>query len=180
MDQDCSLVTVRGLTLDPVTSAPIVILRTEDGSRLLPIWIGPFEANAIALHMERVRTPRPLTHDLLRDLVALLGAETTRVVVDGLADNTFRASIYLRAGGDEERRLDARPSDAIALALRAGAPIFVARDVLERARGVDVGEGPGDEMQWKQWLERITPGDFGAIDDEGPGSRGGGDGREGG
>lgn len=172
MDQDCSRVTVRGLTLDPATNAPIVILRTEDGSRLLPIWIGLFEANAIALQIEQVKTPRPLTHDLLRDVVALLGAETARVVVDGLVENTFRASIYLRVGGGE-RRLDARPSDAIALALRAGAPIFVARDVLERARGIDVEEGLGDEVQWRQWLEGIKPGDFGGIDDEGPGSRGG-------
>ncbi len=159
MEQDFRKVTVRGLTLDPVTNAPIVVLRTEEGGRYLPIWIGLFEANAIAMHIEGVRTPRPMTHDLLRDLAQALGAEVTQAVVDNLRENTFHATVYLRTAG-KESRLDARPSDAIALALRAGAPIFVTDDVLARARVVEVDEGLGDSEEWKRWLERIRPEDF--------------------
>ena len=153
--------TVRGLTLDPVTNAPIVILKAEGGTRLLPIWIGLFEANAIALVMEQITTARPMTHDLLKNLIELLDARVERAVVDNLQENTFHASVYLLARG-EERRLDARPSDAIALALRAGAPIFVTRDVLSRSREVEVVEDLGEPEQWRQWLERIQPADFGA------------------
>ena len=153
--------TVRGLTLDPVTNAPIVILKADGGTRLLPIWIGLFEANAIALVMEQITTARPMTHDLLKNLVELLDARVERAVVDNLKENTFYASVYLLARG-EERRLDARPSDAIALALRAGAPIFVTRDVLSRSREVEVVEDLGEPEQWRQWLERIQPADFGA------------------
>jgi hypothetical protein len=160
-DQDPQRMTVRGLTLDPVTNAPIVILKAEGGTRLLPIWIGLFEANAIALVMEQITTARPMTHDLLKNLVELLDARVERAVVDNLKENTFYASVYLLARG-EERRLDARPSDAIALALRAGAPIFVTRDVLSRSREVEVVEDLGEPEQWRQWLERIQPADFGA------------------
>jgi len=154
-------VTVRGLTLDPVTNAPIVILKAEGGRRLLPIWIGLFEANAIALEMEKIATQRPMTHDLLKSIVEALGARVDRAVVDDLEENTFHASIYLRAG-DAERRLDARPSDAIALALRAQAPIFVTRDVLERSTKIEIEDELGDTDSWRRWLEGITPRDFGA------------------
>lgn len=150
---------VRGLTLDPVTNTPIVILKAEGGARLLPIWIGLFEANAIALELEKIATPRPMTHDLLKNLVDAMGASVTRVVVDNLRENTFFASIYLRRA-DEEQRLDARPSDAIALALRTGAPISVTQDVLSRSRGLELTEGLGEPEQWRQWLDHITPGDF--------------------
>ena len=165
-DQDVQLMTVRGLTLDPVTNAPIVILKAEGGTRLLPIWIGLFEANAIALVLENIGTSRPMTHDLLKNLVELLDARVQRAVVDNLRENTFYASVYLLAAG-EERRLDARPSDAIALALRAGAPIFVTRDVLARAKEVEIVEDLGEPEQWRQWLDRIQPADFGAPSGEG-------------
>ena len=151
--------TVRGLTLDPVTNAPIVILKSEGGTRLLPIWIGVFEANAIALEMEKISTPRPMTHDLLKSVIELLGARVERMVVDKLEENTFFASVYLRSGG-QQLRLDARPSDAIALALRTGAPIFVAHDVLSRSRGIEIEEDLGEADQWRQWINHITPGDF--------------------
>jgi bifunctional DNase/RNase len=157
--QDDQPVSVRGLTLDPVSNTPIVILKAEGGTRLLPIWIGLFEANAIALELEKIATPRPMTHDLMKNLVDLLGAPVERVVVDNLRENTFYASIYLRVAG-QERRLDARPSDAIALALRAGAPILVTRDVLSRSRGIEMPEDLGEPEQWRQWLDHITPGDF--------------------
>ena len=158
---------VRGLTLDPVTNAPIVILKVEGGTRLLPIWIGLFEANAIALVMENISTARPMTHDLLKNLAELLDARVQRTVVDNLRENTYYASVYLLSGG-RERRLDARPIDAIALALRAGAPIFVTRDVLARAREVEVVEDLGEPEQWRQWLERIQPADFGSSTGGGP------------
>jgi hypothetical protein len=151
--------TVRGLALDPVTNAPIVILKTEGGARLLPIWIGLFEANAIALEMEKIGTPRPMTHDLLKNMIDLLDARMERMVVDNLEENTFFASIYLRRDG-REHRLDARPSDAIALALRTGAPIFVTEDVLARSRGIEVDEDLGEADQWRQWIDHITPADF--------------------
>ena len=151
--------TVRGLTLDPVTNAPIVILKAQGGTRLLPIWIGLFEANAIAIEMENIVTPRPMTHDLLKNLIATLDARVERTVVDNLKENTYFASIYLRFGG-EERRLDARPSDAIALALRTGAPIYVTHDVLARSRSIELAEDIGEAEQWRQWLDHVTPRDF--------------------
>ncbi len=157
--QDDHPMTVRGLALDPVTNAPIVILKAEGGPRLLPIWIGLFEANAIAIEMEKIIAPRPMTHDLLKNMIELLGASVERMVVDSLQDNTFFASIYLRREG-RELRLDARPSDAIALALRTGAPIFVTDDVFTRSRGIELAEDLGEADQWRQWLDRITPGDF--------------------
>lgn len=157
--QDDQHVTVRGLTIDPVTNAPIVILKAEGGTRLLPIWIGLFEANAIALEMEKISTQRPMTHDLLKNLVELLGATVERAVVDNLRENTFFATIYLQSAG-RELRLDARPSDAIALALRTGAPLYVTHDVLARSRGIELTEDLGDVEQWRQWIDSITPGDF--------------------
>ena len=157
--QDDHPMTVRGLALDPVTNAPIVILKAEGGSRLLPIWIGLFEANAIAIEMEKIAAPRPMTHDLLKNAIELLDARMERMVVDNLRENTFFASIYLRSDG-RERRLDARPSDAIALALRTGAPIFVTDDVLTRSRGIELAEDLGEADQWRQWIDHITPGDF--------------------
>jgi len=157
--QEDQPVTVRGLTLDPVTNAPIVILKAQGGTRLLPIWIGLFEANAIAIEMEKIVTPRPMTHDLLKNLIATLDATVERTVVDNLKENTYFASIYLQSAG-HERRLDARPSDAIALALRTGAPIFVTSDVLARSRGIELAGDLGEADQWRQWIDRITPGDF--------------------
>ena len=123
---------VKGLTLDPLTNMPIVILKDIEGNRALPIWIGTFEANAIALEMERVTTPRPMTHDLIRNLLEGLKAKVSRIVVNDLRDNTFYAVIFLAVNGTEVA-IDSRPSDAIALASRMGAPIFVKKSVLERA-----------------------------------------------
>jgi bifunctional DNase/RNase len=175
-DKDIQPMTVRGLALDPVTNAPIVILKAEGGTRLLPIWIGLFEANAIALVLESIATARPMTHDLLKNLADALGARVERTVVDNLKENTYFATIHLSVGG-EQRRLDARPSDAIALALRAGAPIFVTRDVLSRSRVIELEEeGLGDPEQWRQWLDHIQPGDF--APGHAPGDAGNPDDRE--
>jgi bifunctional DNase/RNase len=108
--------TIKGLMVDPITNTPIVILRDQEGQRVLPIWVGIFEANAIALQIENVTTPRPMTHDLLRNVISDLKASVERIVVCDLQDNTYYALIYLNRNG-ETMAIDARPSDAIALAL---------------------------------------------------------------
>src|SRR5436853_7855578 len=124
--------TIKGLMVDPITNMPIVILRDKEGQKLLPIWVGIFEANAIALQMENIPTPRPMTHDLLRNVIQDLKASVQKVVVCDLQENTFYALIYLSLNGDAVA-VDARPSDAIALALRTRAPIFVEAPVLDNA-----------------------------------------------
>src|SRR5665811_286081 len=127
--------TIKGLMVDPITNMPIIILRDSDGQRVLPIWVGVFEANAIALQLENITTPRPMTHDLLRNAIKELDAHVSRVVINDLRDSTFFAQIGLVIG-DRTLELDARPSDAIALALRAAAPIFVAQAVLDQAQTI--------------------------------------------
>jgi hypothetical protein len=150
---------IKGLMVDPITNMPIVLLHDREGARVLPIWIGVFEANAIALQIENQATPRPMTHDLLRNVITDLRAAVDRVVVTELKDNTFYAAIYLQVGEDLVA-VDARPSDAIALALRAKAPIFVEDTVLEGAKTLDTPE-PGDTDQLQRWLESIDPEDLG-------------------
>ena len=125
--------TIKGLMVDPITNTPIVILRDKDGDRVLPIWVGIFEARAIAMQIENLSTPRPATHDLLRNVIHDLDATVTKIVVSDLQDNTFYALIYLTVRG-EPVAIDARPSDAIALALRARAPIYVEESVIDHAR----------------------------------------------
>src|SRR6266571_3186211 len=127
---------IKGLMVDPLTNTPIVILRDKDGQRVLPIWVGIFEANAIALQIENVTTPRPMTHDLLRNVIQDLKATVQKIVVCDLQENTFYALIYLALNGDT-LTVDARPSDAIALALRTQAPIFVEDRVIDNAKPVD-------------------------------------------
>src|ERR1700741_1817345 len=128
--------TIKGLMVDPVTNMPIVILRDKDGQRVLPIWVGIIEANAIALQIENVSTPRPMTHDLLRNVIQDLRASVQKVVVCDLQENTFYALIYLALHGDTVA-IDARPSDAIALALRTRATIFVEVTDRDYAKTVD-------------------------------------------
>lgn len=152
---------IRGLMLDPSSNAPIVVLRDEDGRVLLPIWIGLFEANAIALRMENIATPRPLTHDLLKSVVEELGGAVQRILISDLKENTFYARIYLRLDGDRELEVDSRPSDAIALALRTEAPIYVLPSVLEKARAIELTLQAGDEERLKKWLEEVDPEDLG-------------------
>jgi len=130
--------TIKGLMVDPVTNMPIVLLRDADGHKVLPILVGIYEANAIALQIENVSTPRPMTHDLLRNVISDLKGTVTKIVVSDLKDNTFFALIYLDVQG-EIVAVDARPSDAIALALRARAPIFVEESVIDNAKPFDQG-----------------------------------------
>jgi bifunctional DNase/RNase len=152
---------VRGLALDPVSNMPIIILRDEEEKRSLPIWVGLFEANAIALELEKISTPRPMTHDLIKNILESVEAKVEKIVVNDLRDNTFFALIHLRLG-DEEITVDSRPSDAIALALRVGAPIFVDEDVVRRARSVEVAPKEADDQEkLKEWLQNLKPEDFG-------------------
>src|SRR5919205_4139415 len=116
--------TIKGLMVDPITNMPIVILRDKEGQKVLPIWVGIFEANAIALQIENIATPRPMTHDLLRNIITDLDGRVDRIVVSDLKENTFYAIVHLTVRG-ERVAVDARPSDAIALALRTRAPILV-------------------------------------------------------
>src|SRR5215831_11846591 len=133
---------VSGLTIDPLTNMPILILKDRDGKNAVPIWIGLIEASAIATELERIRLARPMTHDLMHNILGLLGARVERVEVHDLRENTFYASIYLERPDRTVSVVDSRPSDAIALALRAGAPIKVARKVIERSRKIDLQKAP--------------------------------------
>jgi bifunctional DNase/RNase len=152
--------TIKGLMVDPITNTPIVILRDKEGDRVLPIWVGIFEANAIALQVENVSTPRPMTHDLLRNVIHDLKATVDKIVVSDLQENTFYALIHLTMNG-ETIAIDARPSDAIALALRTRAPIFVEDSVIDSARTADFTPDANDEDRLHKWLESLDPDDLG-------------------
>ncbi|MGQ9897787.1 MAG: bifunctional nuclease family protein [Acidobacteriota bacterium] len=156
---------IRGLMIDPAANTPIVVLKEVNGDQLLPIWVGPFEANAIAFEIEKMSPPRPMTHDLLRNLILQLDGRVRRVVVTELRNNTFFAVIELEIAG-KMLFLDARPSDAIALALRVDAPIFVHESVLENSTSVIV-ERQDEEMAEKgeelefDWPDEIDESDIG-------------------
>ena len=151
---------IKGLMLDPVSNSPIVVLKDEEEKFFLPIWVGIFEANAIALQLENVATPRPMTHDLLRNLISELDAHVTRVVINELRDSTFFAQILLMAGS-RMLEVDARPSDAIALALRTEAPIFVAQAVLDQAQTISPENAEDSAENAKNWLEQLDSEDLG-------------------
>jgi len=154
--------TIKGLMVDPITNTPIVILRDKDGQKVLPIWVGIFEANAIALQIENISTPRPMTHDLLRNVIQDLKAEVKKIVVCDLQENTFYALIYLALHGDGDTvAIDARPSDAIALALRTRAPIFVEEAVIDNAKTFDPVPEKTDTDRLHKWLESLDPDDLG-------------------
>lgn len=160
---------IRGLTLDPLTNMPIIILKDSEGKHALPIWVGIFEANAIALEMENIGTPRPMTHDLIKNILAEVKATVSHIVIDELKDNTFYAKICIKANGNEAN-VDSRPSDAIALALRLKVPVYVEEKVVEEAKSIDLSEknidltdksNLEDPSKWKKWLENLKPEDFG-------------------
>jgi bifunctional DNase/RNase len=151
---------IKGLMLDPVTNVPIVILRDADGQRVLPIWVGPAEANAIALQIENLSPPRPMTHDLLRDVVGALGVTVSRVIISDLKGSTFYAYLELRQG-DDVILVDARPSDALALAARTRAPIFVRAAVLDQEKSLEMTPDPADQDRLQRWLESLDPDDMG-------------------
>ena len=152
--------TIKGLMVDPVTNMPIIILRDDAGDRVLPIWVGIFEANAIALQIENVATPRPMTHDLLRNVIQDLDGAVQKVVVSELKESTFFAVIHLAVRG-EPVLIDARPSDAIALALRTKAPIYVEEDVIDNAKALDGTPERADSERLQKWLESLDSDDLG-------------------
>ncbi|HEY3202724.1 MAG TPA: bifunctional nuclease family protein [Thermoanaerobaculia bacterium] len=152
---------IKGLLMDPVSNMPVVILRdTTEKGLFLPIWVGVFEANAIALEMEKVSTPRPMTHDLLKNLLTELEARVERIVINDLRENTFFAQIHLTRG-DSSLSVDSRPSDAIALALRSHADIFVEEDVLEKSRSLRSEGSEQDPDRLRKWLEEASPDELG-------------------
>jgi len=151
---------IRGLMMDPVTNMPIVVLKDVAGDAVLPIWVGIFEANAIALELEKTATPRPMTHDLLLQMAKGLNAVVRKVVVSELRNDTFHAVIWLEQAG-ETVTMDARPSDAIALALRWDCPIYVNRAVLENTRQMAGGGQNVNADQMRQWLENLNDDEMG-------------------
>ena len=156
---------IKGLLMDPVSNMPVVILRDAENGLFLPIWVGIFEANAIALELEKVAPARPMTHDLIKNILETLEARVLKVVVTDLKENTFFAVLHLQLGGTEHT-VDSRPSDAIALALRVAAPIYVDEEVIRKAKSLDVTketEQPvkaDDPDQLREWLQNIKPEDF--------------------
>jgi uncharacterized protein len=152
--------TIKGLMVDPVTNMPIIILRDREGQKVLPIWVGVFEANAIALQIENIHTPRPMTHDLLKNVIQDLHAAVERIVVCDLKDNTFFALIHLQTSAGNVA-IDARPSDAIALALRTRAPILVEESVIDNAKHVDFTNDKQDTERLQQWLESLDTDELG-------------------
>lgn len=152
--------TVKGIALDPITNMPIIILKDPEERRALPIWVGIFEANAIALELEKVTTPRPMTHDLLKNILEGLGVSVRQIIVNDLKDNTFYAVIELQYNGNIFT-IDSRPSDAIALALRVGAPIYVTEHVVSQAKSIEISEEKDETDRWREWLENLKPEDFG-------------------
>ena len=146
--------------MDPLTNSPIVILQSVEKNTLLPIWVGIFEANAIALQIERIDTPRPLTHDLIKNILLQLNANVDKIVVTDLQENTFYAVIHLQMNGDHIT-IDSRPSDAIALALRTDAPIYVTEEVINSSRNISLEKEHLDEEDIKKWLENLNPEDLG-------------------
>ena len=156
---------VSGLTIDPITNTPIVILKNMQENKAIPIWIGLFEASAIATELEKIAFSRPMTHDLFNECLKALAVTVNKIVIADIRNNTFFANIYLSKEG-QNFTIDARPSDAIALALRAHAPIFVDETVIEKSRSVDFGIKIGDldklkEDKIKEFLENLSAEDFG-------------------
>ncbi len=158
---------VAGITVDPFSNSPIVILKEVDGTKALPIWIGVLEASAIAAELGNVKPPRPMTHDLIRDILSNLSVNVEKIEVNDLKDNTFYATIYLSIGS-KTFAVDSRPSDAMALALRTGSRIFVSEEVIKESRTIDLEKAmsaTGDEKEeaekWAEILENLSPEDFG-------------------
>ena len=154
---------IKGLMIDPVTNMPIIILRDPKTEAVLPIWVGIFEANAIAMQLENVVSPRPMTHDLLRNVIEGLKANVDRVVITDLRENTFFALIHLARNG-ERMAIDARPSDAMALALRVGVPILVEQGVLDKSSAGGTEEGSEETERLRKWLEQVDPGELGKYE----------------
>ncbi|MEE9591131.1 MAG: bifunctional nuclease family protein [Thermodesulfobacteriota bacterium] len=154
---------VYGLTVDPFTNAPIVILKDMDNQNTLPIWIGVLEASAIATELEKIQPTRPMTHDLLKSILDKIKLAVSRIVVTDLKDNVYYATIYM-ISDNCEYEIDARPSDAIAVALRSNSPIFVDKEVFEKSKRMLFkydASNPNESNKWEEILDNLSPEDFG-------------------
>jgi uncharacterized protein len=151
---------IRGLMMDPVTNMPIVILKDVNGGSVLPIWVGIYEANAIALEIEKVTTPRPMTHDLIKNLLMGLETQVHKVVVNELREDTFYALIWLEREG-QVISIDSRPSDALALALRVDCPIYVEDEVLKNSKVAGAASERVNNEELRKWLENLGDEDMG-------------------
>lgn len=155
---------IAGLTMDPATNTPIIILKTEEGDQTVPIWIGLLEATSIASALQKVKFDRPMTHDLFKNFVEKRGMTVSSIEICDLQDNTFYARINFLSP-DEQFSMDARPSDAIGIALRFEAPIFIETDVIAKARPFEADAEASDTSEegrkWKEYLEKLSPEDFG-------------------
>ena len=151
---------IRGLLMDPVTNTPIVILKDAKSDMVLPIWVGIYEANAIALEIEKVSTPRPMTHDLIKNVLTGLDAHVHKVVVTELKEDTFYAVIWMEREG-RVISVDSRPSDALALALRVDCPIYVDDEVLKNSKKAQSASDPATSEELRKWLEGLSDEDLG-------------------
>lgn len=151
---------IRGLMMDPVTNVPIVILKGQENNALLPIWVGVFEANAIALEIEKITTPRPMTHDLLKNILQGMNCQVSKVVVNQLKDDTFYAVIWIERQG-QLLSFDSRPSDALALALRTDCPIYVEEEVIRHSKSASGKQEKFNDEELKRWLEGLNDDDLG-------------------
>ena len=151
---------IRGLMMDPVNNTPIVVLKDVNGTAILPIWVGMYEANAIALEIEKVATPRPMTHDLIRNLLFGLEADVKKIVVSDLKEDTFYAVIWLERDG-QLISVDSRPSDALAIALRLDCPIYVEEAVLKTSKTAAAVAEVGSNEELRKWLENLSDEDLG-------------------
>jgi len=155
---------ISGLTVDPLTNSPIVLLKELEGQRTLPIWIGLLEATAIASELEGIKFSRPMTHDLLKNIMGLMNVKVNRVEVCDLKNNTYFALIHINHNG-KDISIDARPSDALAISLRMGAPIFVSEEVITKSSQIEIKSEPEDKSEqgkkWQEILEKLNPEDFG-------------------
>jgi bifunctional DNase/RNase len=154
---------IKGLMIDPVSSMPIIVLKDLSGEAVLPIWVGIFEANAIAMQLEKIVSPRPMTHDLLRNVIEELQGRVERVVITDLRENTFFALIHVSRNG-KSVAIDARPSDAMALALRSNVPILVEEIVLEKSSMGGEESGSDETERLRKWLEHVDPEELGKYE----------------
>ena len=159
-------VTIAGLTMDPASNTPIIILKSEKEDHAIPIWIGLLEATSIASALQKIEFDRPMTHDLFKNVAERLKADVTRIEVCDLKENTFFAKIYFESG-DMSFDIDARPSDAIAIALRFGAPIYVDDKVVQHSKGgeaqLEVLDESEEGKKWAEYLKNLSPEDFGKV-----------------
>lgn len=151
---------IKGLVVDPISKMPIVVLEDKENQNMLPIWIGVFEANAIALKVENISTPRPMTHDLLKDFLDKFEINLEKIMINDVRDNTFYALLHCTYK-NKNITIDSRPSDAIALALRLDAPIFVKEEVVQKAHSLKFEDNLEASEKLRTWLENLEPEDFG-------------------